>query len=142
MNYWFATLLLAGLLVGGCASKQSQATFSSEPTEAARTATPVKSTPVAATSASATKKPEAKSKLIVTPENITVGIVATYNPAGRFVVLDFPVGKVPALDQVLFVYRQGLKVGEVKVADQKRDHLAIADLIAGEAQKGDEVRDK
>lgn len=80
--------------------------------------------------------------LIVTPEHSLVGRVLTYNVAGRFVVLDFPVGKMPVLDQKLFVYRQGLKVGEVKVTGPERDTNTVADLISGEAQKGDEVRDQ
>lgn len=87
-------------------------------------------------------KPAENSSLIVTPDNLLVGTVSTYNTAGRFVVLDFPVGRMPVPDQVLFVYRQGLKVGEVKVAGPKRDTMTVADLIAGEAHKGDEVRDK
>ncbi len=80
--------------------------------------------------------------MIVTPEQLLVGKVATFNTAGRFVVLDFPVGKLPALEQVMFVYRQGLKVGEVKIVGPERDHMTIGDLLAGEARKGDEVRDK
>lgn len=82
------------------------------------------------------------SKLLVTPENVLSGKVATYNAAGRFVVLDFPVGHLPALDQRLFVYRQGLKVGEVKVTGPQRDSNTVADLISGEAAKGDEIRDQ
>ena len=58
--------------------------------------------------------------------------MATFN-GGRFVVLDFPVGKMPALDQTLFVFRQGLKVGEVKITGPERDHNTVADLISGEA---------
>src|SRR5687767_9414996 len=80
--------------------------------------------------------------LLVTPENSLVGRVLTYNAAGRFVVLDFPVGKLPRLDQTLFVYRQDLKVGEVKVTGPERDTNTVADLVSGEAQKGDEVRDQ
>jgi len=71
-----------------------------------------------------------------------VGSVSAYNTAGRFVVLNFPVGKMPTLDQVMFVYRQGLKVGEVKIAGPERDHMTVGDLMAGEARKGDEVRDR
>jgi len=80
--------------------------------------------------------------LLVTPEHSLTGRVLTYNVAGRFVVLDFPVGKLPALEQKLFVYRQGLKVGEVKVTGPERDTNTVADLVSGEAQKGDEVRDQ
>ena len=49
---------------------------------------------------------------------------------------------MPVLQQTMFVYRQGLKVGEVKIVGPDRDHMTVGDLIAGEAQKGDEVRDK
>jgi hypothetical protein len=80
--------------------------------------------------------------LIVTPENRLTGTVSVYNSAGRFVVVDFPVGKMPARDQVLSVYRQGLKVGEVRITGPERDHNTVADVISGEAQKGDEVRDR
>ena len=53
--------------------------------------------------------------MIVTPENALVGKVALVNPTGRFVVLNFPLGKMAAVDQHLNLYRRGLKVGEVKV---------------------------
>lgn len=116
MQFRFSALLLAMVIASGCASKLAA--------------------PLAGTQSGT------DSKLIVTPENILVGTVTTYSTAGRFVVLDFPVGRLPATDQVLFIYRQGLKVGEVKIAGPQRDHMTVADLIAGEARKGDEVRDK
>jgi len=80
--------------------------------------------------------------LLVTPEHSLVGKVVTYNAAGRFVVLDFPVGKLPVLDQPMFVYRQGLKVGQIKITGPERDTNTVGDLVSGEAQKGDEVRDQ
>ncbi len=83
-----------------------------------------------------------ESKLIVTPESLMVGRVTMFNTAGRFVVLDFPVGRMPSLDQTMFIYRAGLKVGEVRVTGPERDNNTVADLISGEAAKGDEVRDK
>lgn len=141
MKFWCVTLLAAGLVVGGCASKRPQPVFS-DPTEAAGAAAPGQPVSLGKNSATDAKKPEAKSKLIVTPENLMVGTVATYNSAGRFVVLDFPIGKMPALNQTMFVYRQGLKVGEVKITGPERDHNTVADLVSGEAAKGDEVRDK
>ena len=86
--------------------------------------------------------PGSESKLIVTPESLLVGKVTMFNTAGRFVVLDFPVGRMPSLDQTLFIYREGLKVGEVRVTGPERDNNTVADLISGEAARGDEVRDK
>ncbi len=92
-------------------------------------------------------KPESKpaptaDEPVVTPETGTTGKVMTYNDAGRFVVLNFPVGRLPALEQQLFVYRNNLKVGEVKITGPQRDDNIVADLTTGEAQVGDEVRDK
>lgn len=86
--------------------------------------------------------PPKPGELLVTPENSLAGRVVTYNVAGRFVVLDFPVGRMPVLDQTMFVYRDGLKVGEVKITGPERDTNTVADLTSGEAQKGDEVRDR
>jgi hypothetical protein len=66
--------------------------------------------------------------------------VSAYNAVGRFVVLSFPVGRMPRLDQTLFLYRNGLKVAEVKVTGPQRDNNVVADIISGDAQAGDEVR--
>jgi len=81
-------------------------------------------------------------ELIVTPENVLTGRVVSYNDTGRFVVLDFPLGRTPAPDQRMFVYRRGLKVGEVKINAWQRENLVVADLTSGEAAVGDEVRNK
>lgn len=124
------------ILASGCLfRKDATKPVAAKQTANAATQTPDKPAATEKTSA-------ADAKPIVTPENLLVGSVATFNTAGRFVVLDFPVGKMPALDQTLFVFRQGLKVGEVKITGPERDHNTVADLISGEARKGDEVRDK
>ena len=81
-------------------------------------------------------------KLIVTPEKGLIGKVVSFNSAGRFVVLNFPVGHVPAQDQQLSVYRLGLKVGELKATNLRNDDYVVADLLTGEADAGDQVRDK
>ena len=47
---------------------------------------------------------------------------------------------MPSLDQRLSLYRKGLKIGEVKVTGPQQDDNMIADLVAGEAEVGDEVR--
>lgn len=84
----------------------------------------------------------ASPKLIITPEIMLVGKVVRFSSEGRFVVLNFPIGHLPSVDQRLNVYRQGLKVGEVKVTGPQRDDNTVADIVAGEAQMGDEARDK
>jgi hypothetical protein len=127
-------LLAIGLgawLVGGCQTPQSD--FSAEPT-ATENATNPAETPAN------TETFPLRQKLLVNPDaNLLVGTVSVFNAQGRFVVLDFPVGKMPAAEQVLFVYRRGLKIGEVRVTGPERDHKTVADLISGEAQRGDEV---
>ena len=79
---------------------------------------------------------------IVTPDDSMTATVAMYDAVGRFVVLNFPADKMPKNDQVLFIYRAGLKVGEVKVTGPQRDNSTVADLVSGEAKTGDEVRDQ
>lgn len=86
--------------------------------------------------------PSATLNPIVTPDNSLTARVAAYNAAGRFVVLSFPVGRMPNMDQTLFLYRNGLKAGEVKITGPQRDNDIVADLVTGTAQAGDEVRDQ
>ena len=62
------------------------------------------------------------------------------DPAIRCVVLNFPLGRMAVVEQHLGVYRQGQKVGEVKVTGPQREDNIVADLVAGEAQVGDETR--
>jgi len=74
------------------------------------------------------------------PVNAMVGKVALVNGTARFVVVNFPLGKMAAVDQRLTLYRHGLKVGEVKVTGPQRGDNIVADLVAGEAEIGDEAR--
>jgi len=111
-------LLVAGLLATGCSIFH----------KSAKTPAPA---PVAHTS-----------QTVVTPDNSLSAKVASYNAVGRFVVLSFPVGQMPRLDQTLFLYRNGLKVAEVKVTGPQRDNNIVADLVTGDAQVGDDVRDQ
>jgi len=80
------------------------------------------------------------SKLIITPSNPLMGRVSAANLNLKFVVLTFPIGAIPGKDERLNIYRQGLKVGEVKVTGPQQDNNTVADLIAGNAQVGDEAR--
>lgn len=79
---------------------------------------------------------------VVKSANAITGNVASYNVVGRFAVLNFPVNQMPAVGQTLFLFRAGLKVGEVKVTGPQRDDNIVADLSKGEAAVGDEVRDR
>jgi len=120
-------LLLAGMLMTGCSifpwarkhPHPAPAPAPAAPAPATRSAPPV-----------------------VTPDNSLTARVAAYNATGRFVVLSFPVGQMPKLDQTLFLYRNGLKVAEIKVTGPQRDNNIVADLVTGDAEVGDEVRDQ
>ena len=57
-------------------------------------------------------------------------------------MLSFPIGQLPRIGQTLFLYRNGLKVGQVNVTGPQQDNDIVADLTEGEAQAGDEVRDQ
>ena len=57
-------------------------------------------------------------------------------------MLSFPVGQMPAMGQRLFLYRGGLKVAEVKITGPQNDNNIVADVVDGDAQAGDEVRDQ
>jgi hypothetical protein len=90
----------------------------------------------------ATNAPAGASKLIVTADSGLSGTVSWVNADWRFVVLTFPVGQMPALEQRLSVYRRGLKVGELKVSGPQQDDSIVADITAGEAARGDTVSDR
>ena len=79
-------------------------------------------------------------KLIVTPETALVGKVVRVVSSGRFVVLNFPIGRMPAVDQRAEVYRLGLKVGELRITGPQRDDNIVADILTGDVQPGDQVR--
>ena len=127
MRISLSIILLFALAVSGCTRKK----IADQPI----TAQPRAGSPAAATSASATNQ-----TLIITPENALVGKVALVNTTARFVVLNFPLGKMAAAEQRLNLYRSGLKVGEVKVTGPARGANIVADLVAGEAEIGDEAR--
>ena len=118
--------LLGIAVVGflGCARKQAEPWAHPAPVEAA-------------------PKP---STLIVTPTEARTGRITTVNATARYVVITYPVGvPLPAPERRLNVYRAGLKVAEVKVGGdnprERRDVNVAADIMAGECQVGDEVRE-
>ena len=117
MRVSLSVILLFALALSGCAGKGAA------------------DRPAAPTGATATNQ-----TLIVTPESALVGKVKLVNTIGRFVTLRFPLGRMPVVEQRLNLYRRGLKVGEVKVTGPQREDRIVADLVAGEAEAGDEAR--
>lgn len=81
-------------------------------------------------------------KPIVTPDYSLAAKVISVNLTGRFVVLSFPASQMPKVEQTLFIYRDGLKVAEVRVTGPQQDNNTIADITSGEAQVDDTVRDQ
>ena len=81
--------------------------------------------------------------VIVTPTQGRAGKIASVHSAGHFVVMTFPVGvPLPPAGRRLNVYRAGLKVAEVKVDARSIDVNTVADIVAGECEVGDEVREE
>ena len=117
------SLLVSSLTLAGCATNDSKAT------NAAKKKTPATS-----------KARAANQKSTLAPTLQLTGQVASVNSELRFVVLDFSVGDMPGINQRLGVYRAGQKVGQVKVTGPQSDTNIVADVIEGEAQAGDEVR--
>jgi hypothetical protein len=122
-------VLSAALLVGCRSPRPSEPAAASPAPSAEKGAKPVM-TPREA------KSPSTEATPITEP----MGKVASVNAGLRFVVIDFALNPVPQVDQRLGVYRQGQKVGVVKVSNQSRNSIVAADITDGEAQIGDEVR--
>jgi len=125
------TALIFAFLLAGCAKPQPDTTASTARTNTVRSSKP----------AAAGRGQKAGSRPEVTLDTAVLGTVVSVNPALRFLVMDFPVRKLPVLDQRLNIYRNGQKVGEVKVTGPARETTIAGDIIAGEAQVGDEVRE-
>lgn len=86
------------------------------------------------------KKTSGPEGAIITPGGRLPGKVVSVNPTARFVVVRFPIGQMPGLDQRMSAYREGLKVADLKISGPQRDIHTVADVLAGECRAGDEVR--
>jgi len=139
MQKWFPVFLFGLIICTGCSGRKILSKKPAPVFDNAAVGLP----PAPPREKSETRnEPRKPAELIVTPGNTLTGKVARYNDAGRFTVLDFPLGHTPQAEQRMFVYRRGLKVGEVKISEWQRENLIVADLITGEAKEGDEVRSK
>jgi hypothetical protein len=115
-------ILVAAVSLSGCAWFKHQTTAS------------------AAKPASATAP--AQAQIIVTPDESLAAKVVSVNTVGRFVVLNFPEGQMPKLQEQLFLYRGGLKSAVVKAVGPQEETRIVADIVSGDAQVGDTVRDQ
>ena len=119
---WAYVLWIAVVGFVGCARKQAEPWAHAVPNETAPNSSPV----------------------IVTPTETRSGKVTSVNSTVNYVVITYPVGvPMPAPERKLNVYRAGLKVAEVKMGGEREriDVNATADIVAGECQVGDEVRE-
>lgn len=101
---------LCALLLGGCASPKK---------------------------AALPKAPPAPQIVPLTP---ILGKVVLVNTQLKYVVVDFSLSRPPAPGETFNVYRAGMKVGEVRINDLSALSNFAADISAGEATVGDEVR--
>ena len=124
MRCWIG-LAFALLLGSGCASQQRGRASQSFPV---------------------TGRPDSRTgpkpgPIIVTPAGSDSGRITSVNASARFVVITYPVGTLPGPERRLNVYRSGLKVAELKVTGPSQDINTVADILAGECEAGDEVRE-
>jgi hypothetical protein len=77
---------------------------------------------------------------VVTPQWNRDGTVVRVNRTAHFVVVNFPSSPPPGPDQVLYVYRDGLRVGEVKVNGPRSGDCVVADIVSGDCREGDTAR--
>ena len=88
------------------------------------------------------KQPGSNTNLVITPFGSAMGRVFSVNTQAKFVVVTFPIGQLPANDARFSVFHAGMKVGEIKITipPAPLENGISADIIAGSAQEGDEVR--
>ncbi len=122
---------VAGLAVS-CARDARPPVASPGPVPAGATNAPA---PPAAEVGSPARYPE------VTPVTPVQGRVVFLNPRLRFVIVDFAFHQMPRFEQRLGVFRAGRRVGEVRISGPADGTRVAADVMAGEADVGDLVRE-
>ena len=93
-------------------------------------------------SAPAAKPAAAPAKVVVTADVSAGAKVVSVNTVGRFVVLSFPNGDLPKVQQTMFLYRAGLKVAAIKITGPQQGNNIVADLVSGEAKTGDTASER
>ena len=126
------------LVAGGCATKKESGS-QAETTPSKKTSSKSKT----AQKAEAVQTPSmtvTNGNAIMTLTDTQFGKVFSVNAALHFAVLDYSLNQVPNIGDRLFVYRQGIKVAEVRVSGPQMNSNIVADIVAGEVKVGDEVR--
>jgi hypothetical protein len=131
------TSVTLAILIAGCASSDSKTAEGERPAVAT---IPSKGGGLVRDS----QPSDAQSKTN-SPENATLvlptsGRIHSVNPGLQFVVIDYTLGGVPALQSLLPVYRGDQKVGQVRLTGPERNGFVAADVVEGILQNDDEVR--
>jgi hypothetical protein len=66
--------------------------------------------------------------------------IVSLNPEHDFVVIDFTSQMIPEVGTTVSIYRNGKRVGAVRITEPVRAQFATADIVEGEVHVGDEVR--
>jgi len=69
------------------------------------------------------------------------GKVVMSNPKARFVILSLAPGVFPPKGTRLFAYRNGVRVGEIKISGSQWDDKTVADILQGDLQINDQISD-
>ena len=125
MRLWFCLALLAGVASSGCSHTGHNATAPVGP-------------PATGDSQSSTNR----EKLFVTLQTGLEGKVSNVDPVGRYVILNFPAGSLPALEQKLYVYHHGLKTAQLRITGPQLEDTIVADILSGQVFVGDRVSAK
>lgn len=115
-------LVLAVVLAGGCARGKKKQAAQKPP------------------SAFTVKTMDGNTNVVVTPVGSPVGRVASVNAQAKFVVINFPVGQLPAQEARLAVFHNGSKTGEIKITGPAQQNFTVGDITTGTVLEGDEVR--
>ena len=119
---WMVTILICAVVPLGCATDKTKTQTGTKPAPAAHSAIGL------------------KGNVAVKPSLQLTGKIVSVNAALQFVVAAFHVGEMPSLNERFSVYRQGQKVGEVKISGPQEETNIVADITAGEVQLSDELR--
>jgi len=120
--HWFVIGLTAGLLASGCVNSKNPRGA----TAAGSKLKPGQSAPPAAP--------------VIAPLNSLSGRVLLVNTPLKYIVAEGAVGRLPAAEQVLNAYRDGQRVGEVRVSKPARGANFTADITQGDVRVGDTLR--
>lgn len=127
MRSLLVAICVAGLLAGGCRGPKGPKAVQGKPGKAKVEAQPQQT---------AQPKPSARQVDAIR------GRVASVRDDLRFAIVDFAGGKMPILDQRLYAYRLDQKVAEIRVSGPYRGTTAAVDIVQGDTQPGDLVRDR